>query len=87
MQKYAEAIAIFDEGLKQHAMGYQKEVSGREARTEEENAISKQVHRGLLDRGFILSPRCSGFLSTANTEQEIDDLEIALTETLQETAV
>tara|TARA_Y100000588_G_C13564572_1_gene631892 strand:- start:328 stop:552 length:225 start_codon:yes stop_codon:yes gene_type:complete len=56
-------------------------------RTEEENAISKQVHRGLLDRGFILSPRCSGFLSTANTEQEIDDLEIALTETLQETAV
>jgi glutamate-1-semialdehyde 2,1-aminomutase len=56
-------------------------------RTEEENAISKHVHRGMLDRGFILSPRCSGFLSTVNTEQEIDDLGIALTETLQETAV
>jgi glutamate-1-semialdehyde 2,1-aminomutase len=48
----------------------------------EEAALAKTVHRGMLDRGFILSPRCSAFLSTVMTETEIADMGEALAETL-----
>jgi glutamate-1-semialdehyde 2,1-aminomutase len=52
----------------------------------EEAALSKTVHRGMLDRGFILSPRCSGFLSTVNTEAEIDAMADTFAETLRTAA-
>ena len=51
--------------------------------TTAENAMAKAVHRGMLDRGFILSPRCSGFLSSVMTEAEITNLGEAFTDTLR----
>jgi len=50
--------------------------------TAEESALAKAVHRGMLDRGFILSPRCSGFLSTVNTPEEMTAMGDALAEVL-----
>ena len=51
--------------------------------TPTENAMAKAVHRDMLDRGFILSPRCSGFLSSVMTESEITTLGEALADTLR----
>ncbi|MDA0813000.1 MAG: aspartate aminotransferase family protein [Verrucomicrobia bacterium] len=51
--------------------------------TTAEKAMAKVVHRGMLDRGFILSPRCSGFLSTVMTSAEITDLAAAFAMTLE----
>jgi glutamate-1-semialdehyde 2,1-aminomutase len=52
--------------------------------TSMESALAKKVHRAMLDRGFILSPRCSGFLSSVMTETEITDLGQAFADTLQD---
>ncbi len=49
-----------------------------------EHALAKSVHRGMLDRGYILSPRCSGFLSSVMTDAEIDGMAGAFAETLRE---
>ena len=51
--------------------------------TPAENAMAKSVHRGMLDRGFILSPRCSGFLSSVMTAAEITSLGDAFADTLR----
>ncbi len=48
-----------------------------------EHALAKSVHRAMLDRGYILSPRCSGFLSTVMTDAEIDGMAGAFEETLR----
>ncbi len=52
-------------------------------KTPEEEKISKFVHREMLDYGFILSPRCSGFLSTVNTKEELKSMAKALAKTLK----
>ncbi len=52
--------------------------------SKEELEISRKVHRAMLDKGYILSPRCSGFLSTVNTEDEIDSMTEAFQATLDE---
>ncbi|MDG2285352.1 MAG: hypothetical protein P8N43_07465, partial [Alphaproteobacteria bacterium] len=49
-----------------------------------EATLAKKVHRRMLDRGFILSPRCSGFLSSVMTEPEITGLGQAFADTLQD---
>jgi len=38
----------------------------------------------MLDRGYILSPRCSGFLSSVMTDGEIDGLGQAFADTLRD---
>ncbi|MBL6597291.1 MAG: aspartate aminotransferase family protein [Alphaproteobacteria bacterium] len=49
-----------------------------------EAALAKRVHRGMLDRGYIFSPRCSGFLSSVMTDAEIDGLAQAFADTLRD---
>ncbi|MDE0807854.1 MAG: aspartate aminotransferase family protein [Alphaproteobacteria bacterium] len=53
--------------------------------TPAENALAKSTHRCMLDRGFILSPRCSGFLSSVMTDAEIEGLVDAFADTLRTT--
>ena len=48
----------------------------------EESKMTRKVHREMLDRGFILSPRCSGFLSTVSTESEVEEMADAFEDTL-----
>lgn len=50
--------------------------------TTKESNIAHKVHRGMLDKGYILSPRCSGFLSTISTEDEIEQMAAAFENTL-----
>ena len=47
-----------------------------------EAAALRRVHRALLERGFILSPRCAAFLSTANTFDQLERFAEALGEVL-----
>jgi glutamate-1-semialdehyde 2,1-aminomutase len=53
--------------------------------TPAENGLAKSIHRCMLDRGFILSPRCSGFLSSVMTDEEIEGLVDAFADTLRAT--
>ncbi|MEM7294588.1 MAG: aminotransferase class III-fold pyridoxal phosphate-dependent enzyme, partial [Pseudomonadota bacterium] len=39
-----------------------------------ENQLTTQMHRGLLDHGFILGSSCLSAISTANTKEEVDAL-------------
>ena len=48
----------------------------------EESKMTRKVHREMLDKGFILSPRCSGFLSTVSTEAEVEEMADAFEDTL-----
>jgi glutamate-1-semialdehyde 2,1-aminomutase len=51
--------------------------------TPEESAMVKRLHGALLRSGFIVAPKGSGFLSTANTEEHVDALCAALGDALQ----
>ncbi len=46
-------------------------------RPDESRAVAK-LHRNMLKQGIILSPRCTGFLSTPMTEQDLDAMAAAL---------
>ena len=48
----------------------------------EESKMTRKVHREMQDKGFILSPRCSGFLSTVSTEGEVEEMADAFEDTL-----
>lgn len=43
------------------------------------------IHRGLFERGFLLTPNCSGALSTPMTDSDISDLSDAIVDAIQET--
>ncbi|MCH9672420.1 MAG: aspartate aminotransferase family protein [Gammaproteobacteria bacterium] len=45
-----------------------------------ESQLLTQLHRGLLEKGFILGSACLSAISTANTTEEIDDLATAVEE-------
>ena len=47
-------------------------------RTEAEAGATSRLHLRLLDAGYILSPKLGGFLSTANTRDQIDGFGNAL---------
>ena len=49
----------------------------------DEAAAAKALHRAMLDRGVIFSPRGSGFLSTVNTGAEIDEVGEKLADALR----
>ena len=52
-----------------------------------ESARLSALHRGLLNRGFILGSACLAAISTANTVEEIDELADAIEDTLREMRV
>ena len=51
---------------------------------ESERRLLAQLHRGVLDRGHVVGANCLCALSTANTEEQVDELADAVEDTLRE---
>jgi glutamate-1-semialdehyde 2,1-aminomutase len=50
----------------------------------EQKGVIAAIHLQLLERGFLLTPNCSGALSTPMTESDIGDLAAAIVEAVVE---
>ncbi len=60
-------------------LGTKQVVDYRSAYADEQTAENlRSIHRGMLDEGIILTPNCSGALSTPMTAQEVDLLATTL---------